>query len=61
MVMDQDILRKAQEEIDSAIEPSRLPSFGDRNKLPYLEAILKEVHRFNPVANLGTILPLYSI
>lgn len=59
--MNQDIFRKAQEEIDSVIEPSRLPNFGDRNKLPYLEAILKEVHRFNPVANLGTISPLFCL
>ncbi|CAE6456642.1 unnamed protein product, partial [Rhizoctonia solani] len=33
--------------------PARLPGFGDRYQLPYLEAIFKEVMRFNPGLSMG--------
>ncbi|KAF8154807.1 cytochrome P450 [Crassisporium funariophilum] len=44
---------KAQEELDSVVGRDRLPEFSDRQSLPYTNAILKEVLRWNPVAPLG--------
>ena len=48
-----EVLKKAQAEIDAVIGTARLPSFDDRPKLPYIEAIVKEVFRWNPVGPLG--------
>jgi len=45
--------RRAQEELDRVIGPTRLPNFGDRLHLPYIEAIMREVYRWNPVAPLA--------
>lgn len=46
--------RRAQAEIDSVIGVNRLPTFEDRPNLPYVEALFKEVLRWNPVAPLGS-------
>ncbi|KAF8599312.1 cytochrome P450 [Ceratobasidium sp. AG-I] len=43
----------AQAEIDRIIGTDRLPVYKDRNLLPYLEALYKEVMRWHPVAPLG--------
>ena len=43
------VQKKAQEEIDRLIGPDRLPTFEDRDSLPYLECVLKEVLRWYPV------------
>ncbi|PPQ69882.1 hypothetical protein CVT25_005587 [Psilocybe cyanescens] len=48
-----DIQARAQKELDSVVGRDRLPEFSDRDSLPYLSAILKEVLRWNPVAPLG--------
>ncbi|THH26899.1 hypothetical protein EUX98_g7292 [Antrodiella citrinella] len=47
--------REAQAEIDAVIGQGRLPTLEDRDKLPYVEALIKEVLRFNPVAPLVMI------
>lgn len=39
------VFKKAQEEIDRVVG-SRFPDYADRDSLPYLECVLKEVHRF---------------
>jgi cytochrome P450 len=44
-----DVQKKAQAEIDAVVGPDRLPSFADRNSLPYTEALVKEVLRWNAV------------
>ncbi|KAF8128421.1 cytochrome P450 [Boletus edulis] len=44
---------KAQAELDSVIGSGRLPDYNDRHSLPYINAIVKEVLRWNPVAPLG--------
>lgn len=44
---------RAQEEIDSAIGHSRLPSLSDKPDLPYTNALIKEVMRWHPVLPLG--------
>ncbi|KAF4439928.1 hypothetical protein F53441_12429 [Fusarium austroafricanum] len=44
---------KAQEDIDRVIGNERLPDASDRSKLPYIDAIVKEVLRWHPVAPMG--------
>jgi len=53
MCLHPQIQQKAQAEIDSVIGSERLPSVPDRESLPYVEAIVKEVFRWLPVAPLG--------
>ena len=53
MTLYPEVQHKAQKEIDNVIGSDRLPTFADRGKLLYIDALMKEVLRFNPVANLG--------
>jgi len=48
-----EVQAKAQREIDQVIGTNRLPSYKDRDSLPYLNALIKEVLRWNPVVPLG--------
>jgi len=48
MVLHPEVYKKAQAEIDRVVGDTRLPDYGDRDSLPYLECILKEVYRWNP-------------
>ena len=48
-----EVQAKAQSEIDQTIGTNRLPSYADRESLPYLNALIKEVLRWNPVTPLG--------
>ncbi|EIM84217.1 cytochrome P450 [Stereum hirsutum FP-91666 SS1] len=52
MALYPDIQRKAQLEIDTVVGRDRLPTMEDKPHLPYVEALLKEIYRFNPVAPL---------
>ncbi|TCD64641.1 hypothetical protein EIP91_003843 [Steccherinum ochraceum] len=45
---------KAQAEIDSVVGRDKLPDFSDRDDLPYVEAVLKELIRFHTVIPSGT-------
>ena len=47
--------RRAQEELDAVIGRDRLPTFEDRPHLPYIEALCKELMRWQMVAPIGTI------
>ncbi|KAF5374224.1 hypothetical protein D9758_004661 [Tetrapyrgos nigripes] len=47
------VMKKAQAEIDAVVGRDRLPTFEDRDHLPYIQAIVKEVLRWRPVAPLG--------
>lgn len=47
------VFKRAQEEIDRVVGDDRLPSFTDRNKLPYINAIVKETLRWENVAPTG--------
>ncbi|KAF8968747.1 cytochrome P450 [Flammula alnicola] len=53
MVLHPHELKKAQDEIDSVVGKHRLPNIDDRPSLPYLECVLKEVLRMNPMVPLG--------
>jgi len=45
--------RIAQAEIDKVIGGDRLPTLADQPRLPYIDALVKEVFRWHPVAPLG--------
>jgi cytochrome P450 len=58
MVMNPSVMKRAQEEIDKVTHingpgQSRLPTFDDREKLPYINALIKEVFRWAVVAPFG--------
>ncbi|KAI0516774.1 cytochrome P450 [Xylaria bambusicola] len=48
-----EVQRAAQEEIDRVIGSNRLPTMADRENLPYVEALVKEVYRWHPIAPMG--------
>lgn len=53
MALYPDVQQKAQEELDAVIGQSRLPEFSDRNSLPYINALVKELHRWHVVTPIG--------
>jgi bacterioferritin (cytochrome b1) len=46
-------MRRAQEEVDRIIGTERLPTLADRKKLVYINAVVKEVLRWNIVGPVG--------
>jgi cytochrome P450 len=55
MTLFPDVQKKAQAEIDAVVGNDRLPKFTDRSQLPYVDALVKEVLRWNIVVPLGMI------
>ncbi|KAG1804406.1 cytochrome P450 [Suillus subaureus] len=53
MVLNPEAQKRAQAEIDRVVGSDRLPDFGDRVSMPYIEAVLRETLRFYPIAPLG--------
>ncbi|KAF9012110.1 cytochrome P450 [Hymenopellis radicata] len=53
MTLHPSIQKKAQAEIDDVVGRDRLPSFEDRESLPYVNALLKEVLRVHPAVPTG--------
>lgn len=53
MTLFPDVQKRAQEEIDRVIGSNRLPVSSDKTSLPYVEAIVKETHRWHPVLPTG--------
>jgi cytochrome P450 len=53
MSMFPDVQRKAQEEIDRVVGGGRLPTPSDRERLPYVNAIVEEAQRWHPIAPMG--------
>lgn len=48
-----EVQKKAQAEIDAVIGTNRLPDFGDRHSLPYINAVIKESMRWHLVTPLA--------
>ena len=48
-----EVQAKARAELDTVVGPNRLPSFEDRESLPYITAIAKESMRWQSVVPLG--------
>ncbi|KAG2107399.1 cytochrome P450 [Suillus discolor] len=49
MMAHQDVQERAYREIMSVTESTRQPLLSDMAALPYVDAVIREVHRFNPV------------
>ena len=47
------VLRKAHAELDAVVGPHRLPEFGDKDSLPYVNAVIKESMRWHSALPLG--------
>ncbi|KAJ7284532.1 cytochrome P450 [Mycena rebaudengoi] len=53
MLLNPDVQRKAQEEIDSVVGSGHLPDYQDEEVLPYVSAVLKESLRWRPALPSG--------
>ncbi|EIM79260.1 cytochrome P450, partial [Stereum hirsutum FP-91666 SS1] len=53
MTLNRHVLRKAQEEVDTVVGRHRAPSFLDKDSLPYINALIKEVIRWRVPLPLG--------
>jgi len=58
MVLFPEVQKKAQAELDAIVGSERLPTLSDRQSLPYMEALLKEIHRWHAVSRLGKLFTL---
>lgn len=48
-----EVQKKAQAELDTVVEAGKLPDYNDRPNLPYVNALIKEILRWNPVLPLA--------
>ncbi|QRW20999.1 cytochrome P450 family protein [Rhizoctonia solani] len=55
MTLNPRIQAKAQAEVDRVLGQDRLPEMDDRESLPYVECVLKEVERWQPVTPIGSV------
>ena len=53
MAMHPEIQKKARDELDTIVGPGRLPTFEDKECLPYIQAIFLECMRWMPAGPLG--------
>ncbi|KAI6042942.1 cytochrome P450 [Pisolithus marmoratus] len=53
MILNPEIQDKVHAELDAVVGKGVLPTFEDRDRLPYLQAVLYEVMRWHPVFPLG--------
>jgi cytochrome P450 len=60
LVLFPQVQRRAQAELDVVIGRDRLPTFNDRPRLPYIEALCKELMRWNLVLPMGKIRNFYE-
>lgn len=56
LILHPDVLKKAQQEIDTVLGHGQLPTFENENSLPYLTAITKEAFRWREVTPIGLYL-----
>lgn len=53
MASNPEVQQKAQAELDGVVGPHRLPEFADKDSLPYICALLKELLRWRSVLPMG--------
>lgn len=61
MVLNPEVQKRAQAEIDRVVGYERLPDFDDRTSMPYVEAVLRETLRFYPIVPLSKALSEFMI
>ena len=49
MVVFPEVQARARKELDQVVGRARLPDFEDRKNLPFLDTVLSETFRWNPV------------
>ena len=54
LVLYPDVQERARAELDTVIARDRLPTFDDRPRLPYINAMCRELMRWQMVTPLGT-------
>ena len=54
LVLYPEVQQRAQAELDSVISRDRLPTYDDKPRLPYIEAMSKELIRWHVVSPLGS-------
>ena len=50
MALNPGVVEKAQEELDRVVGKDRLPEYSDREDLPYIDAVVKELLRWGSPA-----------
>ena len=50
-----EVQKRAQAELAAVVGPHRLPTFADKNDLPYVSALIKECFRWKPVVPLALV------
>jgi cytochrome P450 len=53
LVLFPEVQKRAQAELDSVISRDRLPTYDDKPRLPYIEAMSKELLRWHMVTPMG--------
>ncbi|OQE21561.1 hypothetical protein PENFLA_c014G03275 [Penicillium flavigenum] len=53
MALNPHVQQNAQDEIDRLIGSGRLPTIADRDRMPYVNAVVKEVFRWHPALPMG--------
>ncbi len=54
LVLYPEVQKRAQAELDTVIARDRLPTFDDRPRLPYIDALCRELLRWQMVTPMGT-------
>jgi hypothetical protein len=57
LVLSPRVQKRAQAELDVVVGRDRLPTFDDRPRLPYIEAICRELLRWWMITPMGSIIP----
>ncbi|OJA17267.1 hypothetical protein AZE42_03033 [Rhizopogon vesiculosus] len=55
MTLYPEVQKRAQAKIDSIVGQERFPTFEDRDKLPYIAALIQEVTRWAPIVPQGQV------
>jgi len=50
MALNPEVMKKGQEELDRVVGKGHLPDYSDKENLPYIDALVKELLRWNPPA-----------
>ncbi|KAH7929265.1 cytochrome P450 [Leucogyrophana mollusca] len=53
MMQNPEVQKRAHAEVDAVVGNTRLPSFSDRQSLPYVEALIRETRRWRPITPIG--------
>lgn len=53
MTLYPEVQKRAQAEIEAVLGPNTLPTFSDRARLPYVDALVKEAQRWHTVVPLS--------